>query len=147
MFRELIAQCVSESGAEYAYLEPSCPEDEITQAENAVGYPFPEELKALLRETNGDHWLLWSAKEMVECAEQMKGFLDVCDTYEDYLEKVGRHIFFAGNGCGDYYCYRILPTGMADGSGVYIWGHETFESHVVAKDLPDLIRKYYHGQC
>ena len=76
MFRELIAQCVSESGAEYAYLEPSCPEDEITQAENAVGYPFPEELKALLRETNGDHWLLWSAKEMVECAEQMKGFLD-----------------------------------------------------------------------
>ena len=47
MFRELIAQCVSESGAEYAYLEPSCPEDEITQAENAVGYPFPEERRPL----------------------------------------------------------------------------------------------------
>ena len=56
MFTELLSQCIQEAGVEYAHLEPPCPEEEIAQAEAAVGYPFPEELKALLRETNGDHW-------------------------------------------------------------------------------------------
>ena len=147
MFRELIAQCIAEAGVEYAHLEPPCPEEEIAQAEAAVGYPFPEELKALLRETDGDHWLLWSAREIMENAKLLPGFLDGCDTFEEYLEKVARHIFFAGNGCGDYYCYRVLPDGQVDSSQIYIWEHETFEHHVVARDIPDLIRKYYRDQC
>lgn len=111
MFTELLSQCIQEAGVEYAHLEPPCPEEEIAQAEAAVGYPFPEELKALLRETDGDHWLLWSAREIMENAKLLPGFLDGCDTFEEYLEKVARHIFFAGNGCGDYYCYRVLPDG------------------------------------
>lgn len=53
MFTELLSQC-TRSGVEYAHLEPPCPEEEIALAEAAVGYPFPQELKALLRETNGD---------------------------------------------------------------------------------------------
>ena len=53
----------------------SLPGEEIAQAEAAVGYPFPEELKALLRETNGDHWLLWSAREIMENAKLLPGFL------------------------------------------------------------------------
>ena len=100
MFRELIAQCIAEAGVEYAHLEPPCPEEEIAQAEAAVGYPFPEELKALLRETDGDHWLLWSAREIMENAKLLPGFLDGCDTFEEYLEKVARHIFFAGTVAG-----------------------------------------------
>ena len=119
----------------------------MAQAEAAVGYPFPEELKALLRETDGDHWLLWSAREIMENAKLLPGFLDGCDTFEEYLEKVARHIFFAGNGCGDYYCYRVLPDGQVDSSQIYIWEHEIFEHHVVARDIPDLIRKYYRDQC
>ena len=135
MFRELIAQCIAEAGVEYAHLEPPCPEEEIAQAE------------ALLRETDGDHWLLWSAREIMENAKLLPGFLDGCDTFEEYLEKVARHIFFAGNGCGDYYCYRVLPDGQVDSSQIYIWEHEIFEHHVVARDIPDLIRKYYRDQC
>ena len=121
MFTELLSQCIQEAGVEYAHLEPPCPEEEIALAEAAVGYPFPQELKALLRETNGDHWLLWSAREIMENAKLLPGFLDGCDTFEEYLEKVARHIFFAGNGCGDYYCYRVLPDGQVDGSQIYIW--------------------------
>ena len=66
MFTELLSQCIQEAGVEYAHLEPPCPEEEIALAEAAVGYPFPQELKALLRETNGDSWLLLSASRIVE---------------------------------------------------------------------------------
>ena len=69
MFTELLSQCIQEAGVEYAHLEPPCPEEEIALAEAAVGYPFPQELKALLRETNGDSWLLLSASRMVETAQ------------------------------------------------------------------------------
>ena len=48
MFTELLSQCIQEAGVEYAHLEPPCPEEEIAQAEAAVGYPFPEELKLSL---------------------------------------------------------------------------------------------------
>ena len=41
MFTELLSQCIQEAGVEYAHLEPPCPEEEIAQAEAAVGYPFP----------------------------------------------------------------------------------------------------------
>ena len=90
MFTELLSQCIQEAGVEYAHLEPPCPEEEIALAEAAVGYPFPQELKALLRETNGDNWLLWSAREIMENAKLLPGFLDGCDTFEEYLEKVAR---------------------------------------------------------
>ena len=43
----------------------------------------------------------------MENAKLLPGFLDGCDTFEEYLEKVARHIFFAGNGCGDYYLSLI----------------------------------------
>ena len=144
---DLVLVADTEIGADDGELRTIGRVHTFAQAEAAVGYPFPEELKALLRETNGDHWLLWSAREIMENAKLLPGFLDGCDTFEEYLEKVARHIFFAGNGCGDYYCYRVLPDGQVDGSQIYIWEHETFEHHVVAKDIPDLIRKYYHDQC
>ena len=148
MFTELLSQCIQEAGVEYAHLEPPCPEEEIALAEAAVGYPFPQELKALLRETNGDSWLLLSASRIVETAQLNRKYFTECfDTLEEYEDRIGRFIIFAGNGCGDYYCYRVLPDGQVDGSQIYIWEHETFEHHVVAKDIPDLIRKYYHDQC
>ena len=136
MFTELLSQCIQEAGVEYAHLEPPCPEGEITQAEAAVGYPFPEELKALLRETDGDHWLLWSAREIMENAKLLPGFLDGCDTFEEYLEKVARHIFFAGNGCGDYYCYRVLPDGQVDSSQIYIWDTRSLSIMLWPKTFP-----------
>ena len=41
----------------------------------------------------------------------------------------------------------VLPDGQVDSSQIYIWEHEIFEHHVVARDIPDLIRKYYRDQC
>lgn len=65
---------------------------------------------------------------------------------DEFLEKVDRHIFFATNGCGDYYCYRVLPNGETDTDAIYLWEHELFETHVVAENMKDLIVKYYGGE-
>ena len=142
MYRELLAQYIENH--DYAELQEPCPEAEIEKAEQFLGFPFPDALKNLLRETNGDRWFLLSAAQIMEIAALHREYLSDCfDDPEEFLEKVGRHIFFATNGCGDYYGYRILPNGEADTSALYIWEHETFEHQIVAENIPDLITKYY----
>ena len=144
MYRELIHRWVEHHN--WAKLQPPCPEEELEQAQQRVGYPFPEELKALLRETNGDGWLLLSAGQMAEHVQSNRSIWPEYLEPEEFLEKVDRHIFFATNGCGDYYCYRVLPDGSVDTTAIYLWEHETFEVKPVARDIPDLIAKYYSDE-
>lgn len=141
MYRELIAEFTKNHN--WAKLQKPCSEEEIAKAEEYVGYPFPEELKALLRETNGDRWLLLSLQEIIENVQRNRNIMAEYFEPDEFLEKVDRHIFFATNGCGDYYCYRVLPNGKTDTSAIYIWEHELFETRVVATDISDLITKYY----
>lgn len=144
MYRELLTDLIKDCA--WAKLQEPCPEEKIAEAEKCVGFTFPEELKALLRETNGDHWLLLSADGIIRNAKENRA------AFSEYLEpdvleeKVNRHIFFATNGCGDYYCYRILPNGEADTSAIYLWEHELLETRTVAADITDLIIKYYHDE-
>ena len=144
MYRELISRWIEHH--DWAKLQPPCSEEELQKAERYVGYAFPEELKELLRETNGDRWLLLSAKQIMEHVDSNRSVWPEYLEPEEFLEKVDRHIFFATNGCGDYYCYRILPNGVIDTSAIYLWEHENFEVQVVARDLPDLISKYYNNE-
>lgn len=145
MYRALIAELIQNHN--WAKLQKPCTENEIAAAEKDVGYPFPEELKALLRETNGDHWFLLSAAEISERVRLNREILaEAFDDIEMFLEKVDRHIFFATNGCGDYYGYRVLPDGNVDTTAIYMWEHETFDHKIVAKDIPNLITKYYHNE-
>ena len=65
---------------------------------------------------------------------------------DEFEAKVNRFLFFATNGCGDYYCYRVLENGKTDTTAIYIWEHELFETREVAKDIPDLIRRYYNDE-
>lgn len=99
MYRELLEKLTV--GHRWARLQKPCPEDKIVSAEKYVGFTFSDELKSLLRETNG---------------------------------------------CGDYYCYRVLPNGKTDDSAIYIWEHELFEARTVAENIEDLIIKYYNSQ-
>ncbi len=144
MYRELLSELIQEYDG--AKLQNPCSEKEIAKAEKIVGYPFPNELKALLRETDGDRWFLLSVKEIMEIVESNRSILSESFEPDEYLEKVDRHIFFATNGCGDYYCYRVLENGEVDTSGIYLWDHEEFETRYVAKDIKDAIVKYYHSE-
>ena len=145
MYRELIAKFIE--NIDSAKLQEPCSEVEIASAEKYVGFPFPEELKSLLRETNGDCWLLMSAAQIIKNVKLNREILaDAFDDIDEFNEKVDCHIFFATNGCGDYYCYRVLPSGEVDITAIYMWEHETFEHHVVAKNISDLICKYYNDE-
>lgn len=142
MYRELISELTQD--CEFVKIQPPCPECEMESAEKAVGYPFPKELKALLRELNGDKFLLLSAKEI---AEQAKLNREILEKYsdEEFAKELDKFIFFATNGCGDYYCYHAEPDGI-DESVIYIWEHEEFRRKPVASNIAELIARYYNDE-
>ena len=141
MYKELLEKLTA--GNRWTKVQPPCPEEDIQKAENYVGFPFPEELKALLRETNGDGWFLLSAERIQEHVKTNREIYPEYLEPDEFEEKVNRFIYFATNGCGDYYGYRVLENGMADDSAIYVWEHELFETREVAKDITDLITRYY----
>lgn len=101
----------------YGKIAPPCSENEITATEAYSGYSFPEELKRLLRELNGDGRFLLSAEEIRENVRLNREILrEAFEDEAEFFEKVDRHIFFATNGCGDYYGYRVLDDGTTDES-------------------------------
>ena len=138
MYKELVLEC-SEGKARVKVQKPAT-FLEIQEAEEVVGYNFPEELKKLLLEMNGDKWLLFSTEEIIRCVSLNREYLLEC--YED----IERHIFFAGNGCGDYYCYNVNTDGTVDVSAIHMWLHEDNETRMVAKDIENLIRRYYNSE-
>lgn len=144
MYRELIGDLIK--GHDWAKLQPPCPETEIAEAEKYVGFSFPQELKEVLRETNGDHWLLLSAEEIINHTKTNREVFPEYLEAVEFEEKVNRYVFFATNGCGDYYCYRVLANGETDASEIYLWEHELFQIREVAKDIVELITKYYNDE-
>ncbi len=144
MYRELIGKLIE--GHDWAKLQEPCPEKQIKKAEKYVGFTFPEELKALLRETNGDRWFLLSAEEIISNVKRNREIMAEYFEPDEFEEKVNRFVYFASNGCGDYYCYRVLSNDETDTSAIYIWEHELFEIREVAKDISDLITKYYNNE-
>lgn len=112
----------------------------IYGAENELDCAFPPELRSLLSETNGDGYLFFSTDEIRETNTRTRAMMSEC--YEG-LEKL---LFFAGNGCGDYYCYKILPSKQADPSSIYIWIHEDNELESVAHSLAEMIDRYFNDE-
>ena len=141
MYKELLEKLTA--GNRWAKVQPPCPEEDIQKAEKYVGFPFPTELKALLRETDGDGWFLLSAERIQEHVKTNREIYPEYLEPDEFEEKVNRFVYFATNGCGDYYGYRVLENGMTDDSAIYIWEHELFETREVAKDITDLITRYY----
>lgn len=144
MYRELIEKLTAEN--HWAKLQKPCPENEITKAEEYIGFKFPEELKVLLREINGDGWFLLSAEEIIGNVKTNREIFSEFLEADEFEEKVNPFVFFATNGCGDYYCYHVLENGETDSSAIYIWEHELFETREVAKNIADLITKYYNDE-
>lgn len=152
MYRELIIDLTKEN--EWVDIQPPCPDSEIAKAQEVVGFPFPSELTALLRELNGDKWCILSAEEIIENVERNRNiFLPLFEdsfSKEEYTDRVDRFIFFATNGCGDYYCYRVQPDGISDESTIYIWEHEDLGEPCcwkpVASNMTEFITRYYQSE-
>ncbi len=132
-----------------------CPENEIALAEKSVGYPFPQELKDLLGEVNGDGgWALMSAQEITETTNDLRNswraFFEEEGKQEEYVDNVQSFIFFAKNGCGDYYGYHIGADGLPEGTTIYIWEHEKIGEarcyRRVASNIEEFITNYYNDK-
>ena len=144
MYKELIAELSKDN--ERTQIQLPADPDEIKTTEEYIGYSFPDSLKELYLELNGDSYLILSLDQISETVTRNRKFFTECfDDYEVYLERVDRYIPFATNGCGDYYCFKLNSEGEADESAIHIWEHETFESHPVAADIKDTIIMYYNN--
>ena len=143
MYKELILGLMKDN--EFIKIQPPCSEKEIDKAEKAVGYSFPGELRALLRELNGDKYLLLSAEEIAENAKLNREVMEE-NKGEDFVKDLDKLIFFAGNGCGDYWCYRADDNGTVDERVIYIWEHEEYSLKQAAANMAELITRYYNGE-
>ena len=109
---------------------------------------------ALLRELNGDKWLLLSASDIVKNAEQnRKAYLPLFEedfTMEEYRDRIERFLFFAENGCGDLYGYRLSPEGVPDETAIFYWNHEEIGEPCcwkpVAKNITEFLTRYYRNE-
>lgn len=124
------------------YVKPEAGADikSISRAEKMIGCMLPTELRNFLLEMNGDGLLIFSVNEMVETVTRVRAMMTEC--YKE-LESL---LFFAGNGCGDYYCYKMLPSGQVESSLIYIWMHEENELELVAHNLSELIDRYFNDE-
>lgn len=138
MYRETLENYAKEN--KWVKIQPPAQMQDIKKAEEYVGHPFPDELVKLLLELNGDKWLILSTEEIIETAFNTREYLSEC--YED----IQNHIFFAGNGCGDYYCYNVSVDGIVEEENIYIWEHEDNVCRLVAKNIEEMIRRYINDE-
>ena len=149
MYKELVQE--KSAGNEWVRIQPPCPEAEIEEAESVVGFAFPAELKALLRELNGDGWLLLSARQIIENVRRNREiFYPLFEedfSVEAYRDRIDRFIFFATDGCGNYYGFRVAEDGRAEEGAIYFWDHEYIGDECcwkkVADSIADCITRYY----
>lgn len=123
--------------------QPAVMESDISKAEKRLNILFPDELKNLLFETNGDNFLLLSLEQIIE------DNLNLRDLNPDIIEperfNFSEFLFFATNGCGDYYGYNI-DNGTIQSTYVFVFNHEEYTARNVAADIAELIKLYYQDQ-
>lgn len=140
MYRELVEyyRTTRKYGEDIA---PRPPVDSaaIVRGEQQLGIPFPQELRDLLMEMDGDCDLLLSLDDIVETSSF------------PYSERypVGSLLFFGRDGAGNLYGYPV-EEGWAKGGEIVLWDHEmavwgTREEEVCyqAGSIEELIRDYY----
>jgi hypothetical protein len=122
------------------FMQPNPPatEAEIAEAEKQLNIRFPDDLKELLLELNGDNDLLFSAKQITETNLELRKL--GCFMPLDCL------LFFGGNGCGDYFGYPITREDGVRDDNVFMWEHEYDNRVWKANNLEDLIKRYYEDE-
>lgn len=122
---------------------PSATASEVCEAEKRLNVLFPDELKALLFEVNGDNFLLWSLDQIVKDNMDLRSINP--DIIGPELFNFSEFLFIAENGCGGYYGYRI-DNGSIQSTSIYIFEHEEYTAKIVARDAAELIKLYYQDQ-
>ncbi|WUH99077.1 SMI1/KNR4 family protein [Spirillospora sp. NBC_00431] len=135
VWRELIGRLYDD--AEFA--APAA-DDEIDQIERRLGRPVPDELRELLRQTDGvradyESGLVWSVQEIIETNTEFRQSADFAELYMSFDQLM----FMGDNGGGDQFAYVQPPEGRP--GEVFVWDHETDERKRVAKSLEDYLER------
>ena len=119
-------------------INPPANHEQISSVENILRNRLPTVLKEFLLEMNGDGWLIFSTEQIIKINMTVRGL--------DCFMPLNCLLFFAGNGCGDYYGFPItLADGVRD-DNVFMWEHEYDNRVWKASNLEDTIRRYYNNE-
>lgn len=118
-------------------------ESEVCEAEKRLNIHFPDELKNLLFETNGDNFLLLSLERIVRENLDLRSINPEIIAPE--LFNFNEFLFIAENGCGDYYGYKI-DNNTIQSNSIFAFNHEEYSSKIVAGNIVELIKLYYQDQ-
>lgn len=112
----------------------------IIKTETDLDTVFTNELISYYREFNGDGDLMFSVEETSNTNYIVRSLLYECCPMVENL------VFFGGNGCGDYFCFKSEEYLSPARNVIYLWRHETLTLTPVARSIEELIRKYYGGE-
>lgn len=149
MYKELI-RLYAEDNPNVQIRKP-CPAIAVRRAERKVGCRFPEELKEFLGETDGDNWMLWSAREIITMTmmirEEYRPMFVGSLEKDHYKQRVSNFLFFGTSRQGDYYCYRVPDGKHAETKEICLWQCRNILEECcwvkAADSLPELVKLFY----
>ncbi len=141
MYIELLKQYAA--NIDSLKIQPAVTGDAIHEAEVGLDILFPNELKELLCETNGDNYFLLPLEFIIKDNLDFRSMNP--EIIEPELFDFSEFLFFATNGCGDYYGYKI-EYGIIGSTSIFVFDHEEYTARVVAADIAELIKLYYQDQ-
>ncbi|MEU6715960.1 SMI1/KNR4 family protein [Nonomuraea sp. NPDC046802] len=115
-------------------------DEAIDQIERLLGQRVPDELRELLRQTNGvraeyESGLVWSVQEIIQENTEFRQSADFAELYMSFDQLM----FMGDNGGGDQFAYIRVSAGRPD--DVFVWDHETDERKWVAASLEDYLKR------
>jgi hypothetical protein len=126
----------------HAAFRPPVTPEELRQCEAALGQPLPEELRALLAETNGVEGeyglgLVWSAERIAADNSRFRRSPDFAELYMPFDPLV----FFSDAGNGDQ--FAVVMRGNRE---VYVWNHEDDSRTWVAPTVLQFLEAWMTGR-
>ena len=141
MWKEFINSITKEQ-----HFKDPATKSEIEEIQRKLDIVLPDELAALLTETNGvsDDYgsLIWPTSVIIKDNLFFRNFED----YRDCYMPLDNLFFFSDAGNGDLFCYTILKNGKIEKSDIYVWNHEDDSRTWVAASLKDFIKGWLTGE-
>ncbi|UOQ48764.1 SMI1/KNR4 family protein [Gracilibacillus caseinilyticus] len=136
---------ISSISKEYTFRPPAS-NREISQISEKLNVVLHKKLLELYSETNGifdsfDCPLIWSTSRVVEDNLFFRNF----DDYKDIYMPFDHLLFFADDGCGDLFGYKIL-NGSIQTEDIYVWNHEDDSRTWVASSLEKFVEGWITGE-
>ena len=136
---------ISDLSDEYKF-QPPTSDSEIVNAEKLLEISLTDDLKSLLKESNGisDKYgtdLIWSVERI---KDDNLGFRANEDFKELYMP-FGCLLFFADAGNGDQFAYTILDKEIRR-NDIFVWNHEDDSRIWIASTLKQFIEKWAKGE-